>query len=231
MHVLVVDDHQLFLDGIRHLLMRLEQTVRITEATQADAAMRALEAGAEFDLVLIDLCMPGMDGLAVLRGINERKLRLPVVVVSGEQDPYRIRAVLDQGALGFIPKSVGGEEMLAALRSVLDGDIYLPPRLEQQISRLGTRRPPDEAFDNPALRECGITKRQYQVLTLMAEGYSNKQIADTLFLTEHTVKSHVASLFAILMASNRTGCVQNAVKRGVLTLEHGAQPEAGPRGR
>jgi len=216
MRVLVVDDHQLFLDGIRHILEKLDKEMQITEANSVEKAIQALEHPQELDLALIDLCMPGMDGIALLQSLRERKLRLPVVVVSGEDNAAKIRSALELGALGFIPKSYGSQQMLDALNGVLEGDIYLPDHIEQQINRLSTRRPPLEAEANLALKTSGITRRQYDVLQLMAQGYSNKQIASTLFLTEHTVKSHVSALFVILGASNRTSCVQNAVTRDIL---------------
>lgn len=216
MHILVVDDHQLFLDGIRHILEKLETDTTVTEANTVEAALVALNNPVGLDLALIDLCMPGMDGLALLQSMNSRRIRLPVVVVSGEEEPGRIKAALDLGALGFIPKSYGSQQMRDALLQVLEGDIYLPPHLEKQIDRLATRRPPDAASHNSALKDSGITRRQYDVLKLMAKGYSNKQIANTLFLTEHTVKSHVSALFVLLTANNRTNCVQNAMQKGLL---------------
>ncbi len=216
MHILVVDDHQLFLDGIRHILERLEADTKVREANSVEAALDALEDAGELDLALIDLCMPGMDGLALLQSMNSRRIRLPVVVVSGEEDLGKIKAALDLGALGFIPKSYSSQQMQEALAQVLEGDIYLPPHVEQQIDRLSTRRPPDAATHNMALKESGITRRQYDVLKLMARGFSNKQIANTLFLTEHTVKSHVSALFVLLAANNRTICVQNAMHKGLL---------------
>ncbi len=216
MRVLVVDDHQLFLDGIRHILEKLDEEIQITEANNVEKAIQALESPGDLDLALIDLCMPGMDGIALLQSLKERKLRLPVVVVSGEDDAVKIRSALELGALGFIPKSYGSQQMLEALNAVLAGDIYLPSHIEQQINRLSTRRPPAEAETNSALKVSGITRRQYDVLQLMARGYSNKQIGSTLFLTEHTVKSHVSALFVLLNANNRTTCVQSAIARGLL---------------
>lgn len=216
MHILVVDDHQLFLDGIRHILEKLETGTRVKEANTVEAALEALDNTAGLDLALIDLCMPGMDGLALMQSINSRRIRLPVVVVSGEEDLAKIKAALDLGALGFIPKSYSSQQMQDALKQVLEGDIYLPAHVEKQIDRLSTRRRPEAATRNPALKDSGITRRQYDVLQLMARGFSNKQIASTLFLTEHTVKSHVSALFALLAANNRTGCVQNALQKGLL---------------
>ncbi len=217
MHILVVDDHQLFLDGIRHLLEKLEPGTTITEANTVESALDALDHSSQFDLALIDLCMPGMDGLALLQSMNNRRIRLPVVIVSGEEELAKIKAAMDMGALGFIPKRYSSQQMRSALSQVLEGDIYLPEHLESQLDRLASRREPRTAEHNPAVKESGITRRQYEVLKLLAQGLSNKQIANTLFLTEHTVKSHVSALFVLLSANNRTACVQNAERRGLLS--------------
>lgn len=215
MHILVADDHQLFIDGIRHILAKLGTDVTITEATRAEQAISHMESGREFDLILLDLNMPGMDGMSILQRERERKVWLPLVIISGEEDARIIKSALDAGALGFIPKAHGSQQMLSALQSVLDGEIYIPENIQKQIDNLETRRPPSEA--NDALKASGISKRQYEVLQLMAKGYSNKQIAASLFLTEHTVKAHISALFAALNAGNRTECVQRAERRGILS--------------
>ncbi len=210
MQVLVADDHQLFLDGIQHILKKLDTDVEVTESTSAERAIEILESGRKFDLILIDLSMPGMDGLSILKRMHERKVWLPMVVVSGEEDVQKIKSALDSGALGFIPKTYSSQQMLSALQTILDGEIYIPEKIEKQITVLEARRPLTEKQGNDILKASGITKRQYEVLQLMAKGYSNKQIATSLYLTEHTVKSHISALFTALNASNRTECVQNA---------------------
>ena len=215
MHILVADDHQLFLDGVRHILAKLGTDVTITEATRAEQAIAHMESDREFDLILLDLNMPGMDGMAILQRQRERKVWLPLVIISGEEDARVIKSALDSGALGFISKSHNSQQMLAALKAILDGEIYIPPNIQKQIDNLETRRPPLEA--NDALKNSGITKRQYDVLQLMAKGYSNKQIAASLFLTEHTVKAHISALFSAMNAGNRTECVQRAERQGILS--------------
>ena len=207
MKILIADDHQLFIDGIRHILARLDPDVRVTETNSAEMAIETLESDPSFDLVLIDLGLPGMDGTSIIQRMQERGIWLPLVVISGEQDLRVIRSVLETGALGFIPKSHGGQQMLTALKLVLDGEIYLPAEIVQQLQLLETRRSPTSGR---------ITKRQLDVLQLMAKGYSNKQIATSLFLTEHTIKAHVSAILMALNAGNRTECVQIAQREGIL---------------
>lgn len=214
MQILIVDDHQLFLDGIRHILNKLDPAATITETTRADQAIEILESGHDFDLVLIDLSMPGMDGISILQRMQARGVWLPLVVISAEQDIRTIKVVMEMGALGFIPKTHNSQQMLAALTRILEADIYIPPEIQQQLDRQGTHRKPHSG----AMKSNGITKRQYEVLQLLAKGYSNKQIAASLFLTEHTVKAHISALFSSLQANNRTECVQLARHRGVLEV-------------
>ena len=216
MNILVADDHQLFIDGMHHILNKLDSSVSITESNSAEQAISILESGLEFDLILIDHSMPGIDGMSILQRMHERKRWLPIVVVSGEEEIGTIKSTLDSGALGFIPKSHSSQQMLHALHAILDGEIYIPTDIEKQINDLETRRPPTEASNNDALKTSGITKRQFEVLQLLSKGYSNKQIATSLFLTEHTVKAHISALFSTLHVRNRTECVQKAQEKKFL---------------
>lgn len=207
MRILIVDDHQLFIDGISLVLNKIESDVEIMASTRAEEAIGILESSGDFDLVLVDLIMPGIGGLSIVHRMHEKGIWLPLVVVSGEDNLRVIKSALDMGALGFIPKSFSGQEMLAALTSILDGNIFVPTALDQKLKALKARRSASQG---------NLTKRQQQVLELIAQGYSNHQIATTLFLTEHTVKAHVSALFAELNASNRTDCVQIAQRQGII---------------
>lgn len=217
MDILVVDDHQLFIDGIRYLLNDLDTNVAITEATNAEQAINILDSHQEFDLILIDLNMPSMNGISILKRFQESNQSLPVVVISAEENPKVIKSALESGALGFIPKSASSEEMLSILRQVMDGQIYVPADIQERINNIKTRCPPKQAQQNKGLQQSGISKRQYEVLQLVEQGYSNKQIATTFSLTEHTVKAHLSALFTTLKARNRTECVQLAKRQGILS--------------
>jgi len=215
MRILIVDDHQLFLDGIQHILNKLDNTADVTKCTRADQAIELLESGRDFNLVLVDLNMPGMDGMSILQRMRARGIWLPLVVVSAEEDLRTIKAVLEMGALGFVPKTHNSQQMLEALGAILEGDIYIPADIQKRLDTLDTRRNPASG-SHSAIKDIGITRRQHDVLQLLAKGYSNKQIATSLFLTEHTVKAHVSALFSFFSASNRTECVQLAQRQGII---------------
>lgn len=207
MNILVVDDHQLFIDGLHLLLKELCDSVEVTQATRADQAIILLESGTAYDLVLVDLAMPDMGGLSIIQRMHERGIWLPLVVVSAEENIRTIKAALDLGALGFIPKSFSGAQMLAALQTILAGNTSVPLAIAQQVRAVKVRR---------TERAGNLTKRQQQVLDLLAQGHGNRQIAETLYLTEHTVKAHVGALFIELNAKNRTDCVQIAKQQGLI---------------
>jgi DNA-binding NarL/FixJ family response regulator len=214
-HILIVDDHPLFIDGIRHFINLLDDHVEIMEATSADEAVSHLDSGAALDLVLLDLHMPGLDALSIMQHKRVRNTCLPIIIISGEDDPHAISAVIAAGAMGFIPKSYSGKKLLGALRTVMEGGIFIPDEVHNQIQR----QPPLQAYDkhvHDAPGNCGITKRQYEVLKLLASGYSNKQISAMLLLTENTVKVHVSALLRALGAANRTECVSIARHHGLI---------------
>lgn len=213
MRVLVVEDHPIYSEGLRTVLKQLDPTLRTTSAACAEAALRYCLADADYDLCVVDMTLPGIDGVTFIESLVERDLYIPVVLVSADEDAARIARAMEAGALGFIPKSLDTASTLDALRRVLDGHVFLPERVRRQLARL--RRA--GASDLPAAAtRLGITPRQYRVLQLVADGLSNAQIASVLNVTEHTVKSHVRGLFQALDAENRTACVQVAARQGLV---------------
>lgn len=206
MKILVIDDHPLFVEGISLVLKRLTGPVAITKTDSAQGAVDQLELDADFDLILLDLNMPGMDGLSLLKRFKVDELCIPVVIVSSEEKGQMIQQAFDWGAMGYIPKSHSANEILMAINSILEGELYVPQRVQALLDRLPVKQ----------IAQSGISNKQYEVLELLASGYSNEQIATVLHRTEHTVKSHVSALFQILGAKNRTECVKIAEKRGLI---------------
>ncbi len=198
---LVADDHWLVRQGLRHTLSELGNEVRITEAASFSDVTSALEGGRKFDLLLLDLDMPGMTPTEGMAHIRESFPALPLVVVSGTDDPITIRQMISAGAAGFIPKSVSPTIMLRALQLVLSGGIYVPPSALEMLETEG---------------EPSLTDRQTQVLRLLADGAPNKTIANELGLALPTVKIHVAAVLRQLSARNRTEAVQTAIRLGIL---------------
>ena len=206
MKILHADDHSLFREGLGFFLKLLDPQVVALEAGNLQSALDKLALESPVDLLLLDLEMPGMNGLEGFHTIRRRYPDLPIAVVSGVSDARIIRTLLDGGARGYISKLAGSEQLMDALRRVLRGEIYLPDALFIPASR-------SPAQDDKASL---LTSRQQEILPLLAEGMPNKKIAQTLGVTEGTIKQHLKDLFRRLGASNRTQAVKEARRLGLL---------------
>jgi DNA-binding NarL/FixJ family response regulator len=204
--VLVIDDHPLILEAMAHLLQRLAGGVEVDSAADCEQGLAQAARGAEPDLVLLDMQLPGLSGLAAVRAWRTRFPLVPVVVLSGEQRRQAVLDALAAGAAGFVPKATSNEVLLGALRIVLDGGRYLPPLLLEPET---TPR-----ADDP-LQALGLTVRQADVLRLLARGAPNKVIGRELGLAERTVKAHVTAVLRALKVSSRTQVAIAAARFGL----------------
>jgi len=205
MKILHADDHPMFREGLRFFFKLLDADVVVLEANNIQGALDKLALESPVDLLVLDLQMPGMSELDGFFAIHRRYPALPIVIVSGVNDPRIIRALLDGGARGYIPKFASSEQLMDALRRILRGEVYLPDALFIADPQAATS---DEAGP--------LTSRQMQILPLLAEGMPNKRIADALGVTEGTVKQHLKDLFRRLDARNRTQAVNEAKRLGLL---------------
>jgi DNA-binding NarL/FixJ family response regulator len=193
MRVLLVDDHALFRDGLALLLHGLHDPLEVVHAASAEQASSLVQAGAQPDLVLLDLRLPGVEGAAAVRAMCALCPNAPVVVISGECTEALVRDCVEAGALGYIHKSADAGALLRALRTVIDGGVHLPPLPAAPAA--------------PGAAVANLTPRQRQVVALMIRGHSNKAIAQQLGILETTVKSHVTAVLQTLGARNRTQAV------------------------
>ena len=198
--LLIADDHPLFRAALRGAAVDADEDVQTCEAESLDGVLALLEARSDIDLVLLDLHMPGNHGLAGLAAIRAQFPAVAVVLVSANEDPQIVRRALDHGAAGYIPKSAGLDDMRSAIRAVLACEQWLPPALRGAVSRAPSA--PGDA--DLAAKLASLTPQQFRVLTLVAEGLLNKQIADRLDVQERTVKAHLSAIFDKLGARNRT---------------------------
>ena len=189
---LVVDDHTMVRELLMQTLRQLDDGVVCSGARNVDEALSLLDAG-DFDLMLLDLMMPGINGVAFLDLLRKRCPALPVVVVSALDDPDTIARAMRHGAAGFVPKSSSGDELLEALRKVLTGVVYLPPQLQES-----------HVSGRSLAERYGITPGQMRVLALLAQGKTNREIANRLGLSEGTVRIHVSAIFKALKVTNRS---------------------------
>jgi len=184
MHILVADDHGLFRDGVRSLLAQYDEFV-ISCAVGLLEAENLLERHEDIRLVMIDLKMPGMKGASTVRNLAGRFPAMKLLVVSAEESAAVMQNCIQAGAAGYLPKSAAAQEMIQAIRQVLDGSIWIPLQALNAES-------------------ASLTVRQEQILAHLAQGRTNRDIAAALSLREGTVKQYVSELLYLLNVSNRT---------------------------
>ncbi len=198
MKLLVVDDHSVVREGLAALLRTFGSDTVVITAQDGPQALDAIGNEANLDVVILDLALPGMDGMRVLEEMGVRQPGLPVMVLSASEDPALVRRAMGLGALGYVPKSANPETLIAAIRLVLSGELYVPPFM------LG------DGVEPMQVGAPKLTPRQKQVLAGLGEGLSNKTIARDLGMSEKTVKAHITVVFRLLGASNRMQAVNLA---------------------
>jgi DNA-binding NarL/FixJ family response regulator len=217
--VLVVDDHPLILEALRHVLAQLETDLEVYEAASAEAGRRLVDEHPDASLALLDLTLPGADGFELLADFRAAHPAVPVVVLSASERHVDVLRALDMGAMGYIPKRSPNSVMLQALRLVLSGGIYVPAAAIGADPGPGRTPPaavPPRGRTTP--RDLGLTDRQAEVLGCILQGLPNKLICRRLALAEGTVKIHVAAILRALNVHNRTQAVIEASRLGI-TLE------------
>ncbi|MGE5476531.1 MAG: response regulator [Bacteroidales bacterium] len=216
MKILVADDHKLVRDGLKPFLQELAPDVEVLDAANMEEALNAAAANAaDLGLVLLDLMMPGMDGLRGLEAVRTKCPNVPVVIVSGFSSRDHVVAAVQAGAAGFIPKTVSGTAMVNALRLVLSGEKYLPSSTffddpSNQMSMPSTAAKPagvPPPFDK-------LSRREAEILALLVEGRTNKEIALCLELQEITIKVHLRNVYRKIGAANRAQAVRIAMSSG-----------------
>lgn len=221
--VLISDDHQLYREGLASLVGQLADDVQVIHAGSYPETMRAISAHAPFDLILVDLKMPLMGEMAGVAAIVREAAGTPVMVVSGLETGNNAVRAAEAGARGFLPKSAPIAVMLSALRLVLEGETYFPASTDTPIAPM--RRPGGAEItsaqsETVRSRLDMLTHRQRDVLALVGEGRSNKDIAEILGISEGTVKVHVGAVLKALGTSNRTQAALIAIDFGIATPMH-----------
>lgn len=206
--LLVIEDHAMVREGLLQALHGLEPEVLALGAADADAGLEILAESDDVDMVLLDLMLPGTSGMALLGVLRKRFPAIPVVILSALDDADTVTRALRQGASGFVPKSSSTEVMLDALREVLAGEIYLPPKMRDPAVRNSGR-------GKDVAKRYGLTPGQMRVLELLIQGKTNRQIAELLDVTEGTVKIHVSAIFKAMNVANRTQALLLAKKQRV----------------
>ena len=203
--ILLADDHPLFAEALQTLIERSMPTSILTVVKDLPAAHRALGGGQTYDLAILDLHMPGANGFQGIEQTLIRFPRVPVVVISGDATRAEVTRAIELGAKGFLPKTLPGKVLSAALQVIASGGTYVPADYAQTTRKA--------AEQGSARSEPDLTPREAQVLALLAAGRTNKEIARSLDLQEITVKLHVRNIFRKLGVRNRVEAANAAAAR------------------
>ncbi|MBX2847505.1 MAG: response regulator transcription factor [Acidiferrobacterales bacterium] len=210
--ILAVDDHRLFLEGLRHLLIDLDGGYQLELVDDVESAIRHIDEGHRYSLIIVDLSLPGMDGFSLLQSLSKRRVFTPSVVLSSSSNMSDIKRAMQLGALGFISKAATSNEMLTAINQVIQGNIYLPDDVWPHMDDYPGSQQAD--IDNNC--EQSVGERQLDVLNLLVDGLSNKAIATVLNIGESTVKYHVGILFKYYKVTSRTALIKKSQELGSL---------------
>lgn len=208
--IVIADDHAIVRDGVRALLTAAGDLEVVGEAASGQEAIELAES-LEPDLVLMDIAMPGLGGLEATLEIRKRLPRVKIIVLSQYGEPEYVRRFLKAGVSGYVLKRAAGAELVAAVRAVQRGGLVLDP----EIARGALQEPGTSTPDVPDAYET-LTDREKQILKLVAEGHSNKEVADLLGISVKTAMSHREHLMSKLAVHNRTELIRFAIRSGVI---------------
>jgi DNA-binding NarL/FixJ family response regulator len=213
MRILIVDDHALVRRGMTYVVREGFPDADVVEAESSAAALDVLRAGKPFDLALVDVRMPDLDGLELLRAVKAEWEAMPVIMLSTYENAPYVKRALSDGAAGYLLKDATPEDLSQAINVAMSGSgNVLSPRVIQNLFE-----DQQAGGENGRGRhnEFSLTQRENDILELLAEGRSNRDIAQALFLSEKTVKAHLAAIFRKMSVTNRTQAAMMAVQMGV----------------
>jgi len=210
LNILIIENHQLFADGIALILDGLGSNVAVTICKVADEPFQDIERLKEYQLILVSLNMPNFSGFGFLRAAYNQDLKLPIAVLSNRGRRAELELAISLGAKAFILKDTTSKELVRAAKLILDGKLFFPALWDRQTDWARGNR------SEIANQSRAVTNRQMQVLELMRHGLQNKEIASTLGISAYSVKDHVKGLFQHFQVHNRTSCVQVARDQNVI---------------
>jgi len=205
--VLIVDDHAMVRNGLSTFLTVFDDLELVGESSSGEEAIRNCRT-LNPDVVLMDMVMPGMDGATATRHIREDCPDTQVIVLTSFKEDDLVQGALEAGAIGYLLKNVGADELAAAIRRAHVGSPTLAPEAAQVLMHAATRKEENENF--------GLTEREREILRAMVKGLSNPEIADRLVVSRSTVKFHVSNILMKLSVSSRTEAVALALQRGLV---------------
>lgn len=209
--ILVADDHAMLRDGIRALLGIYEDIEIVGEASEGrEAVDKARELAP--DVVVMDIAMPGMDGIEATRLIKKKNPEVKVLILTQHDNQEYILSAIKAGAAGYVPKRAVGSELISAIRAVYRGDSYLYPSAATAVIRDYLKEAREEPYDR-------LTTREREILKLIAEGHTSREISEMLFISLKTVLGHRTKVMEKLDLHNRTELIKYAIRKGLVTAD------------
>jgi len=203
--VLLVDDHQIIIDGLKSLLRNSDEISVAAEANNGREALRILEI-LEIDVILMDIDMPVLNGIDTLKEIGKQSFGVKVIILSMHNEAGMIKSLMSIGANGYLLKSCAQEELIGAIRKVASGQSYFSTEVTLSLLNPAQSNQPTEL----------LTERETEIIKLIAEGFSNKEIGSKLFISHRTVDTHRTNLMKKLNASNIAGLISYAIRNGIV---------------
>ncbi|PSV12285.1 DNA-binding response regulator [Photobacterium kishitanii] len=194
--IVIADDHPLFRNALLQSIQMAISGANLLEADSRDSLFSLLQKNGDIDLLLLDLKMPGSNGMSGLIQVRQQYPELAIVVISASEEDQIVQQVYNHGAFGFIPKSSEMQTLLAALQQILNGEPYFPTTISH-----------NDHHQQLSAKIAALTPQQYKVSTMLTEGLLNKQIAYELSVSEATIKAHMTAIFRKLEVKNRTQAV------------------------
>jgi two-component system nitrate/nitrite response regulator NarL len=214
--ILIVDDHEVVRDGLKNILTSLDNISIAGEAGNGEDAVK-MYASLKPDLVIMDISMPGMNGIEATRVIKEKDPDARILILTMHDNQEYLNQIIRSGAKGFILKNTDKEELLDAVKTVASGDNFF----SKDISKLiidNYIRTAKETEKNDGYKEVPLTKREIEILKLIASGYSNQEIANILYISYNTVDTHRKNIMHKLSIKNTAGLVRYAIEKGLISL-------------
>jgi two-component system, NarL family, nitrate/nitrite response regulator NarL len=209
--LIIVDDHQLFIDGIKSLLKNEKEIKVVGEALNGIEAMARITEEKP-DIILLDINMPDMDGVETTREIRKKFPEVKIIILTMHNQHEFISNLVSEGALGYILKNTGKTELINAIKTVHGGNAFFSKAVTETIMNNLHKKPAEEKLESVQL-----TKREKEILKYIAEGLATKEIADKLFISVNTVETHRKNLMAKVHAKNVTGLVRFAMQIGIIS--------------
>ena len=210
MKILSLDDHPIFSQGLKESLSANDTGFEVTSALNAKQALEHLQSNIDFDLLILDLSMPDMDGVSFIKSLLSRNIYIPIVIMSAKEDLATISECFSLGVLGFFPKTWTINQISTALTKIGKGEVVVPEHIASSLAIMSKN-----SLENT---KSSLSERQLEILKMVQAGLTNAGIAAVLYISEATVKSHLQRIFKILGAKNRIDSVRKAEFLKILSV-------------